>query len=120
MSLHHKLCHVLGGSFDLPHAETHAIMLPHVAAYNASAAAQSMARVARALAVSNAALGLYDLARRIKIPGSLAEIGMPESAIEQAADIAIQNPYDNPRPVDRQSLRDLIARAYHGDTPLLH
>ena len=106
MSLHHKLCHVLGGSFDLPHAETHAIVLPHATAYNAAAA-------------PNAVLGLYDLARRLQLPSALSDIGMPESGIERAADIVVQNPYANPRPVDRASVRDLIARAYRGDPPLL-
>jgi alcohol dehydrogenase class IV len=119
MSLHHKLCHVLGGSFDLPHAETHAIMLPHATAYNASAAPEAMTRIARALGTSNAVRGLYDLARRLQLPSGLSDIGMPESGIERAADIAVQNPYANPRPIDRASVRDLIARAYRGDPPLL-
>ena len=55
MALHHKLCHVLGGTFDLPHAETHAIVLPHAAAYNSAAAPEAMTRVARALGVAEAA-----------------------------------------------------------------
>ena len=54
MGLHHKLCHALGGAFDLPHAQTHAVMLPYVAAYNACAAAPAMARVARALGATRA------------------------------------------------------------------
>lgn len=119
MSLHHKLCHVLGGSFDLPHAETHAIVLPHATAYNAAAAPDAMTRIARALGASNAADGLYDLARRLQLPSGLSDIGMPEAGIERAADIAVLNPYANPRPVDRASVRDLIARAYRGDPPLL-
>ncbi len=40
MALHHKLCHTLGGSFNLPHAETHTVMLPHATAYTAPAAAR--------------------------------------------------------------------------------
>jgi ABC-type branched-subunit amino acid transport system permease subunit len=63
MSLHHKLCHVLGGSFDLPHAQTHAIVLPHATAYNAAAAPEAMMRIARALGAPNTAFGLYDLVR---------------------------------------------------------
>jgi maleylacetate reductase len=117
MSLHHKLCHVLGGSFDLPHAQTHAIVLPHVTAYNTAAAPEAMRRVARALGGSDAALSLYDLARRLNIPKSLADIGMPEAGIERAAGIATQNPYTNPRPVDQGALRDLIGRAWHGSPP---
>jgi maleylacetate reductase len=120
MSLHHKLCHVLGGSFDLPHAETHAIVLPHAAAYNAVAAPQAMARIARALGVSDAARGLHELAQRLGLPKTLAEIGMPESGIDRAADMAVQNAYANPRPVDRASLHELIVAAYRGDAPSLH
>jgi maleylacetate reductase len=118
MSLHHKLCHVLGGSFDLPHAETHAIILPHAAAYNASASADAMARIARALGVAAAPIGLFRLARSLNVPKSLASLGMPESGIERAADIAVQNPYTNPRPVERDLVRDLIARAYRGQPPV--
>src|SRR6202162_5263215 len=81
MSLHHKLCHVLGGSFDLPHALTHAIVLPHVAAYNAVAAPEAMVRIARALGASDAARALHGLAQRLGLPKTLAEIGMPESGI---------------------------------------
>jgi alcohol dehydrogenase class IV len=120
MSLHHKLCHVLGGSFDLPHAETHAIVLPHAAAYNAVAAPEAMARVARALGASDAARGLNELARSLRLPKTLAEIGMPESGIDRAADMAVQNAYANPRPVDRASVRELIAAAYRGDAPSPH
>jgi maleylacetate reductase len=119
MSLHHKLCHVLGGSFDLPHALTHAIVLPHVAAYNTPAAPEAMKRIARALGQPDAAFGLYDLARRLNIPKSLAEIGMPQAGIATAADIATRNPYANPRPVDQAALHDLIGRAWEGRPPLL-
>jgi alcohol dehydrogenase class IV len=120
MSLHHKLCHVLGGSFDLPHAETHAIVLPHAAAYNAVAAPEAMVRIARALGETDAARALHGLARRLGLPKTLAEIGMPESGIDRAADMAVLNAYANPRPVDRASVRELIAAAYRGDPPSLH
>ena len=120
MSLHHKLCHVLGGSFDLPHAETHAIVLPHVVAYNAVAAPEAMVRIARALGETDAAGALHGLARRLGLPKTLAEIGMPGSGIDRAADMAVLNAYANPRPVDRASVRELIAAAYRGDAPSLH
>lgn len=117
MSLHHKLCHVLGGSFDLPHSETHSAVLPHAAAYNAVAAPEAMAQVARALGVSDAPLGLYDLAQSLGIQMDLASLGMPEDGIDRAADIAVQNPYANPRPIEREAIRALIARAYRGERP---
>jgi alcohol dehydrogenase class IV len=117
MSLHHKLCHVLGGSFDLPHAETHAIILPHATAYNADAAPKAMANIARALGCDNAAQGLHDLLLRLGIPSSLRQIGMPEDGIETAASLVLQAAYANPRTIELGSIRNLIARAYRGDAP---
>jgi alcohol dehydrogenase class IV len=117
MSLHHKLCHTLGGSFNLPHAETHTVILPHALAYNAPAAPDAVARIAAALGVADPALGLHDLARRLAVPLSLREIGMPESGIDQAADLAVKNPYWNPRQIERDAIRELIARAWRGDAP---
>jgi maleylacetate reductase len=117
MALHHKLCHTLGGLFNLPHAETHTIILPHALAYNAPAAPEAMTRIATALGAPDAALGLHDLARELAAPASLREIGMPESGIDQAADLAVKNPYWNPRGIEREAIRELIARAWRGDTP---
>ncbi|MEH2545876.1 maleylacetate reductase [Bradyrhizobium sp. AZCC 2262] len=117
MALHHKLCHTLGGSFNLPHAETHTVILPHALAYNAPAAHEAMTRIAAALGVPDPALGLHDLARKLAAPASLREIGMPESGIDQAADLAVKNPYWNPRPIERDAIRELIARAWRGDAP---
>jgi maleylacetate reductase len=117
MALHHKLCHTLGGTFDLPHAETHTVVLPHAVAYNAPAAPEAIARVAQALGVRDAALGLYDLAGMLGAKQSLAELGMPEDGIDRAADLAVQNPYFNPRPVERDAIRQLIARAWAGEPP---
>jgi maleylacetate reductase len=117
MALHHKLCHVLGGSFDLPHAETHTVILPHAFAYNAAAAPEAAARVARALGGKDAALDLFALSGRLGAPRSLQALGMPQDGIERAADIAVKNPYWNPRPIERDAIRDLIARAWAGDTP---
>lgn len=120
MSLHHKLCHVLGGMFNLPHAETHAIVLPHAAAYNAAAAPEAMTRIARALCTADAPQGLFDLAQRLALPRRLADIGMPEDGIARAAEMAVRNPYANPRPVERVAIQDLIAAAWRGDTPARH
>jgi maleylacetate reductase len=117
MALHHKLCHTLGGSFNLPHAETHTVILPHALAYNAPAAPEAMTRIAGALGVPDAAPGLHDLARKLAAPTSLREIGMPESGIDQAADLAVKNPYWNPRTIEREAIRELIARAWRGDAP---
>ena len=117
MSLHHKLCHTLGGTFDLPHAETHTIILPHALAYNAPAAPDAMKRIARAIGTGDAAAGLYDLARKLNTKLALRDIGMPESGIDKAADLAVTNAYWNPRPLERDAIRDLIARAFAGEPP---
>jgi alcohol dehydrogenase class IV len=117
MGLHHKLCHTLGGSFNLPHAEVHTVVLPHALAYNASAAPAAMARVARALGVADAAQGLHALARSLGAPVSLAAIGMPADGLDRAADLAVQTPYPNPRPLDRAALRSLLQRAFDGAAP---
>jgi maleylacetate reductase len=117
MALHHKLCHTLGGTFDLPHAETHTIVLPHAMAYNASAVPEAAARVARALGTADAASGLYELARTLGAKLALKDIGMPREGIDKAVDLAITNPYWNPRPLERGAIRDLIARAWAGEPP---
>ena len=117
MALHHKLCHTLGGSFNLPHAETHTVVLPHATAYNAPAAPEAMARVARALGNSAPAAGLYDLAASLGAPVSLAAIGMKAGDLDQAADIAVQNPYYNPRPITRDGIHALLQDAFEGRRP---
>jgi maleylacetate reductase len=117
MSLHHKLCHVLGGTFGLPHAETHTVILPHAAAYNASAAPAALDRVARALGASKAAGALFDLAAMNGAPTSLRQIGMSESDLDKAADAALESAYWNPRPIERNPIRALLDDAYHGRRP---
>jgi maleylacetate reductase len=117
MGLHHKLCHTLGGSFNLPHAEAHTVILPHALAYNAEHAPQAMARIARALGSADAARGVFELSQRLGAPTSLRSIGMPADALDRAADLAVQTPYPNPRPLDRAALRALLQRAWNGDAP---
>jgi len=117
MALHHKLCHVLGGTFDLPHAETHTVILPHATAYNAPGSPEAMARIARALSTKSAASGLYDIAKNLRAPLTLKEIGMPESGLDKAADIAAANPYSNPTPIERGAIRQLLDNAFHGRRP---
>jgi alcohol dehydrogenase class IV len=118
MALHHKLCHTLGGSFDLPHAETHAIVLPHAVAYNAIAVPREMERVAKALGAGNAATALFDLSGKIGAKRALRDLGMPESGIDMATDLALRNAYFNPRPLERAAIHELIARAWAGEPPI--
>jgi len=117
VALHHKLCHTVGALFDLPHAETHAVLLPHTIAYNTPAARDAIGRAAKALGVPDAANGLLDLSARLGAPRSLAEIGMPEDGIARAAELATKNPYWNPRSIEASGIRDLLARAWSGARP---
>jgi len=117
MALHHKLCHTLGGTFDLPHAETHSVVLPHALAYNARTVPDAIATLARALGDENPARALFALAGTVGAPRSLQALGMPESGIAQAVDIALANPYWNPRPLERDAIHALIARAWAGEPP---
>ena len=90
MSLHHKLCHTLGGSFDMPHAETHTVILPHVVVYNEPGAKDAIAIVARALGTKNAAQALFDMSKNLGAPYSLKELGFKEEDIPKAAEIGIK------------------------------
>jgi alcohol dehydrogenase class IV len=117
MGLHHKLCHTLGGTFNLPHADVHTVILPHAVAYNRDAAPDAMRRAADALGAADAARGLFDLAVTIGAPTSLQAIGMPEDGLDRAADLAVQNQYPNPRPLDRGAIRALLANAFAGRRP---
>jgi maleylacetate reductase len=117
MGIHHKLCHTLGGTFNLPHAETHTVILPHAAAYNREAASEAMRIVAKALGASDAAQGLYDLAKTLGAPLSLKELGMPQDGIDRAAKLATENPYYNPRPVEYAGVKRLLEDAWNGRRP---
>ncbi|KUY68160.1 maleylacetate reductase [Burkholderia cepacia] len=117
MALHHKLCHTLGGSFNLPHAPTHTVVLPHALAYNAAHAPDAMQRIARAIGTNDAARGLYALALDNGAPVSLKAIGMQEADLDRAADLAAANPYWNPRPIERDGLRALLQDAFDGNLP---
>jgi alcohol dehydrogenase class IV len=120
MALHHKLCHTLGGTFNLPHAQAHAIVLPHAAHYNREAAAGPLQRAARALGGSEAGeIGglLYALNQKLGIPLALADIGLPPNGPAQAAQIACASPYYNPRPFEQGPIEALLTRAMLGQAP---
>jgi maleylacetate reductase len=117
MALHHKLCHTLGGSFNLPHAETHAIVLPHAAAYNAAAAPEAMAKVARALGTADGPQGLYELLVQVGAPRGLKALGMPAEGLDRVVELTLTNPYYNPAPLDAGRLRRLLQDAFEGVPP---
>ena len=114
MALHHKLCHTLGGTFNLPHAQTHAVMLPYAAAFNAPSAPDAMARVARALGSASAATGLQALGQQLGAPQSLSAIGFHLADIDRAVALAVAAPYPNPRAFSEQDIRELLTAATVG------
>jgi len=116
-SLHHRLCHIFGGSFNTPHAETHTILLPHCVAYNASSTAEGTQQLAQALSVEDPALGLFELAQAVDAPTTLKEIGIKEDDLDKAAQIATETPVNNPEPVTTARVRQLLENAFHGHPP---
>lgn len=117
MSIHHKLCHTLGGSFNLPHAETHTAVLPHAISYNAPNIPEAMKQLADALPDSNgdAIHGLNVLLTKLKVTRGVKDFGMKEEDIDKAADIALSNAYWNPRPIERAPIRELLRRVWAGE-----
>ena len=112
MSLHHKLCHTLGGSFNLPHAQTHAIVLPHAVAYNTPTTAGVIQKLAAVLPGSegSANRGLNVLLGKLKITRDLRSFGMKESDVEKASAIAVEQAYWNPRDVEKVKIEEVIRR----------
>jgi maleylacetate reductase len=117
MSLHHKLCHILGGTFDLPHALTHANVLSHVLAYNLPAAPEAAAALRTALGTDDPAAGVYRLVTDLGVAKPLHELGLPADGIETVVELAVAEPYANPRPVTADAVRTIIYEAYHGTPP---
>ncbi|KAI3611257.1 alcohol dehydrogenase (plasmid) [Cupriavidus necator H850] len=119
VGLHHKLCHTLGGSYNLPHAETHTIVLPHALAYNAPAAPQAMAAIAAALGRPDATgpQAVFDLAASLGAAVALRDIGMREQDLDRACELALLAQYPNPRPLAQREIRQLLDDAFHGQRP---
>ncbi|NBE06944.1 maleylacetate reductase [Paragemmobacter ruber] len=117
MALHHKLCHTLGGSFDLPHAETHAIILPHAIAYNETAAARELAPINEIFGGIRPGQALHAFATSMKAPTALRDLGLREADLDRAVDLATRNPYWNPRSVTPTALRRLLQDALEGREP---
>jgi maleylacetate reductase len=114
MGLHHKLCHVLGGLLDLPHAQTHAVMLPYVAAFNLPAAPDARAALARALDAGDPARALAGLEDELGAPRTLRELGVRHEDLARVAEEVLAAPYANPRPVGRAELDELLELAWSG------
>lgn len=114
MSLHHKLCHTLGGTFDLPHAETHTVMLPYTLAYNAGSVPAAIEALKRATGSEDPAAYLRELSMKLGAPTSLRELGLSEEDLTIAADLSTRNPYANPREIRREDAYELLICALNG------
>jgi alcohol dehydrogenase class IV len=117
MAVHHRICHVLGGTFGLTHGDVNAVILPHAARFNQPAAPEALDRAARALGADDAAAGLFDLALSIGAPTSLAALGMREGDLAEAARLSADPPPWNPRPVEVDDVVSLLDDAFHGRRP---
>jgi maleylacetate reductase len=117
MAVHHRICHVLGGTFGLPHGDVNAVILPHAVRFNEDAAPEAMTRVARALGVEDPATGLFDFARALGVPTSLESLGMRHEDLGHAARLAVDPPPWNPRPVDVHGVAQLLEEAFYGRRP---
>ena len=118
MALHHKLCHTLGGSFNLPHAQTHAIILPHAIAYNARSTSELLRPICDLLGGDNAGLALHRFAREMGAPLALRDLGFGEGDVDRAVELATTKPYPNPHPVTPEDIRALLRAAWAGDPPV--
>lgn len=114
MGLHHKLCHVLGGMLNLPHAETHAVMLPYVAAFNLRAAPAASAALGRALRATDPIDGLRRFTAELEAPQQLQDLGVREEDLVRVADEVLASPYSNPRSFSREELLELLHDAWRG------
>lgn len=117
MALHHKLAHVFGGSFNTPHAETHAVLLPYTTAFNEAAVPDLLRPIAEAFGGGTAGGALWDFAKSIGSPLSLKDIGVEEADLDRAALIATKNAYANPRPVEAGPIRELLQAAWEARRP---
>ena len=117
MAVHHRVCHVLGGTYGLPHAETNAVVLPHAVRFNQDAAPAAMSRISQALAVDDPASGLFDFAVAVSAPTTLEALGMRHEDLDEAARLAAEPPLWNPRPVEAAGIRELLEEAFWGRRP---
>ncbi len=120
--LHHKICHILGGALDLPHAETHAVVLPHVVAFFAPAIPVALAEIDAALGDedrTDVAGALHDLGARLRTPAGLRALGMREQDLEPMIELVLAGAGEgrHPRPIDEPAVREILTGAFEGTRP---
>jgi maleylacetate reductase len=110
-ALHHKLAHVLGG-LGLPHAETHAIMLPHVMRFNLEAAPEAKARLQDALGSDDPAAAVAAMLKKFPIPQRLRDVGFDAGKADFVAKEIAAASIAAPRPASASDVRELLTAAY--------
>jgi maleylacetate reductase len=118
MGLHHKICHTLGGAYNLPHAAMHAALLPYAAAFNRAAAPEAMVTLARALHADDGPAGLWDLARTLGAPTSLTDVGFEPAHVDDASAIIARANITSPRHADVVGIRRVLHAALDGSRPV--
>lgn len=119
MAVHHKLCHILGGSFGLPHATTHSIILPHAVAFNRPMCESSLRPICDVFGTTQPETGLWQFARNIGAPLQLRSLNISEDSLRKVARMAVEKPYWNPRPVNEEDIFRLLMNAWIGNPPEL-
>ena len=117
MSLQHTLCHVLGGTFNLPHAQTHAIVLPHVMAFNAPHAPDMVEGLTGAFGDGDPWTALWRLQQKLPMPTALSDLGLRRGDPTEVARQVTATPHDNPRPITPADVYTVLARAWAGQEP---
>jgi maleylacetate reductase len=117
MSLQHTLCHVLGGTFNLPHAQTHAIVLPHVMAFNAPYAPDMVEGLTGVFGDGDPWTALWRLQQRLPMPMALSDLGLRRGDPTEVARQVTATPHDNPRPITAADVYTVLTQAWTGQQP---
>ncbi len=117
-ALQHGIAHVLGGTLGIEHGLSHAVVLPHVAAYNERFAPDAVGRVARALGADHAGVAIFDLLVASGLPTSLQALGVTEDQLDLVARLTVETDHgNNPGPVDAAGVRLILDQAFSGTRP---
>jgi alcohol dehydrogenase class IV len=117
MAVHHRICHVLGGTFGLAHGDANAVILPYVVAYNQPYEPETMAALASVLGGADAWASIRELGSRLWAPGSLAQLGIQEEDLDRVTEMVVGAGGYNPRPIEPGWIRRLLGEAYDGAEP---
>lgn len=117
IGLHHRICHVLGGRFGVPHGESNSVVLPHVVAFNAPAMPAEAAAIAAAMGGDDAAGAIFDLARCLGVPAGLRDLGLDRASLDAVAEEVVARPLHNPRAITAEGVRQLLDAAWEGRRP---